>query len=75
MSLPDIFRLRGVATRPRTWVGRISDVLRAPLGWTLHGAIQPHVDIYLSEETFEAVKIAFPYLVQKEFASGGGDVR
>ena len=44
------------------------------LGWTLGGAIQPHVDIYLTEETFESVKIAFPYLVQKEFATGGGDV-
>ncbi|KAI1797581.1 beta-lactamase-like protein [Ganoderma leucocontextum] len=43
-------------------------------GWTLHGAIQPYVDIYLSKETFEAVKVAFPYLVKKEFASGGGDV-
>ncbi|RDX56205.1 hypothetical protein OH76DRAFT_1396546 [Lentinus brumalis] len=43
-------------------------------GWTLGGAIQPHVDIYLTEETFESVKIAFPYLVQKEFATGGGDV-
>ncbi|EJF66422.1 hypothetical protein DICSQDRAFT_130703 [Dichomitus squalens LYAD-421 SS1] len=43
-------------------------------GWTLGGAIQQAVDIYLSAETFEAVKIAFPYLVRKEFASGGGDV-
>ncbi|RPD63258.1 hypothetical protein L227DRAFT_573086 [Lentinus tigrinus ALCF2SS1-6] len=43
-------------------------------GWTLGGAIQSHVDIYLTEETFESVKIAFPYLVQKEFATGGGDV-
>ncbi|KAH9912236.1 beta-lactamase-like protein, partial [Epithele typhae] len=43
-------------------------------GWTLRGAIQSHVDIYCSEETFEAVKVTFPYLVRKEFASGGGDV-
>ncbi|KAI0757279.1 beta-lactamase-like protein [Daedaleopsis nitida] len=43
-------------------------------GWTLQGAIQPHVDVYLSQDTYEAVKIAFPYLVQKEFATGGGDV-
>ncbi len=49
-------------------------MLTALLGWTLGGAIQPHVDIYLTEETFESVKIAFPYLVQKEFATGGGDV-
>ncbi|PIL26300.1 hypothetical protein GSI_12056 [Ganoderma sinense ZZ0214-1] len=43
-------------------------------GWTLRGAIQPHIDIYLSAETFIEVKVTFPYLVQKEFATGGGDV-
>ncbi|KAM5537261.1 hypothetical protein V8D89_008991 [Ganoderma adspersum] len=43
-------------------------------GWTLRGAIQPHIDIYLSEETFAEVKVTFPYLVQKELATGGGDV-
>ncbi len=45
------------------------------LGWTLHSAIQPYIDIYLSEETFDEVKVTFPYLVQKVFATGGGDVR
>ncbi|KAI0639096.1 beta-lactamase-like protein [Trametes polyzona] len=43
-------------------------------GWTLHGAIQPHVDLYVSLETFQEVGRAFPYLISKEFASGGGDV-
>ncbi|KAI0932604.1 hypothetical protein AcW1_000320 [Taiwanofungus camphoratus] len=43
-------------------------------GWTLHGAIQPYVDLYVSRETFKEVQRAFPYLVSKEFASGGGDV-
>lgn len=44
------------------------------VGWTLNGCIQPHVDIYCSQTTFVEVQRAFPYLVAKEFASGGGDV-
>ncbi|KAI0374482.1 hypothetical protein BV20DRAFT_961656 [Pilatotrama ljubarskyi] len=43
-------------------------------GWTLHGAIQPHIDVYVTDETFREVRRAFPYLIAKEFASGGGDV-
>ncbi|TDL28865.1 hypothetical protein BD410DRAFT_781421 [Rickenella mellea] len=43
-------------------------------GWTLHEAIQSHIDIYVSKATFVEVERAFPYLVSKEFASGGGDV-
>lgn len=43
-------------------------------GWTLGGAIQPHIDIYVSQSTFGEVQRSFPYLVSKEFASGGGDV-
>ncbi|KAF8305020.1 hypothetical protein DL93DRAFT_2089881 [Clavulina sp. PMI_390] len=43
-------------------------------GWTLHGRIQDHIDIYLARETFQEVKRSFPYLVAKEFATGGGDV-
>ncbi|KAH9947948.1 beta-lactamase-like protein [Amylocystis lapponica] len=43
-------------------------------GWTLHNAIQSHVDLYVSLATFKEVQRAFPYLVSKEFASGGGDV-
>jgi len=44
------------------------------LGWTLNGAIQPHIDVYLTQDTFTEVQRSFPYLVSKEFASGGGDV-
>lgn len=43
-------------------------------GWTLNGAIQSHIDVYLSQDTFVEVQRSFPYLVSKEFASGGGDV-
>jgi hypothetical protein len=44
------------------------------LGWTLNANIQTHIDVYLSAATFTEVQRAFPYLVFKEFASGGGDV-
>ncbi|OJA07623.1 hypothetical protein AZE42_01128 [Rhizopogon vesiculosus] len=43
-------------------------------GWTLGGAIQKHIDVYVSQSTFGEVQRSFPYLVSKEFASGGGDV-
>ncbi|KAF9066089.1 beta-lactamase-like protein [Rhodocollybia butyracea] len=43
-------------------------------GWTLGGSIQPHIDVYLSQATFTEVQRSFPYLVSKEYASGGGDV-
>ena len=43
--------------------------------WTLRNAIQPHIDIYLSQATLVEVQRSFPYMVSKEFASGGGDVR
>ncbi|KXN81123.1 hypothetical protein AN958_06077 [Leucoagaricus sp. SymC.cos] len=43
-------------------------------GWTLNGAIQPSIDVYLTQDTFTEVQRSFPYLVSKEFASGGGDV-
>ncbi|KAI1791638.1 beta-lactamase-like protein [Ganoderma leucocontextum] len=65
-------RWRGYQHKAR--VVRISDALHVAPGWTLHSAIQPHVDIYLSEDTFNEVKVTFPYLVKKEFATGGGDV-
>ncbi|KAJ6519416.1 beta-lactamase-like protein [Mycena sanguinolenta] len=45
------------------------DDLRA---WTLSSRIQSHVDIYVSEATYLDIKRMFPYLVSKEFASGGG---
>jgi len=41
----------------------------------MKGAIQQHIDVYVSQATFKAIQRAFPYLVAKEFASGGGDVR
>ncbi|KAJ6585285.1 beta-lactamase-like protein [Mycena capillaripes] len=47
------------------------DDLRA---WTFSNRIQPHVDIYVSEATYQDIKKVFPYLVSKEFASGGGDL-
>ncbi|EJT96710.1 hypothetical protein DACRYDRAFT_72917 [Dacryopinax primogenitus] len=43
-------------------------------GWTLHGRIQKHIDIYLTQRTFDEVKRTFPYLVDKGMATGGGDV-
>lgn len=43
-------------------------------GWTLKGAIQDHVDVYVSRLTFLEVERSFPYMVSKKFASGGGDV-
>ncbi|KAF8446214.1 beta-lactamase-like protein [Boletus edulis BED1] len=43
-------------------------------GWTLGSAIQQHIDVYVSQATFKEIQRAFPYLVAKEFASGGGDV-
>ncbi|KAI6045082.1 beta-lactamase-like protein [Pisolithus marmoratus] len=43
-------------------------------GWTLRAAIQQHIDVYVSADTFRDVERTFPYLVSKEFASGGGDV-
>ncbi|GLB36495.1 putative beta-lactamase superfamily domain containing protein [Lyophyllum shimeji] len=43
-------------------------------GWTLNNAIQSHIDVYVSQDTFVEIQRAFPYLVAKEFASGGGDV-
>ncbi|KAJ7785884.1 beta-lactamase-like protein [Mycena metata] len=47
------------------------DDLRA---WTLSSRIQSHIDLYVSQATYEDIKRMFPYLVSKEFASGGGDI-
>ncbi|KAI8338534.1 metallo-beta-lactamase family protein [Chlamydoabsidia padenii] len=41
---------------------------------TLGNAVQEKVDIYLTEETMDTVKRAFPYLVSADYATGGGDV-
>ena len=42
--------------------------------WTLNGAVQSHVDIYLNQNTMEFCSSVFPYLVDTTRASGGGDV-
>jgi hypothetical protein len=41
----------------------------------LKGQIQEFIDVYLSKATFDEVRRCFPYMVSKDFASGGGDVR
>ena len=43
--------------------------------WTLKGQIQQFIDVYVSQATYTEVVRSFPYMVSKEFASGGGDVR
>ncbi|KAI3622289.1 metallo-beta-lactamase family protein [Moniliophthora roreri] len=44
-------------------------------GWTLgKHSIQDHIDVYLTQATFREIQRSFPYLVSKEYASGGGDV-
>ncbi|CUA72366.1 Putative hydrolase C777,06c [Schizosaccharomyces pombe 972h-] [Rhizoctonia solani] len=43
-------------------------------GWTLGNSIQAHIDVYVSAFTFKEVQRSFPYLVAKEFATGGGDI-
>lgn len=55
----------------------------------MNSAVQSHIDLYVSQQTYAEVTRAFPYLgrpallakfveltnpVSKEFASGGGDV-
>lgn len=47
------------------------DSLRA---WTLGGVLQDSVDVYLTKETLEVAKGAFPYLVDTSKATGGGGV-
>ncbi|KAG2216504.1 hypothetical protein INT45_013082 [Circinella minor] len=42
--------------------------------WTLGGAVQKSIDIYLNDETMEVVQRTFPFLVDVRFATGGGDV-
>jgi hypothetical protein len=44
------------------------------IGWTLRGSIQKYIDVYASQATFTEVERSFPYMVAREYASGGGDV-
>ncbi|BGP58566.1 hypothetical protein JCM8202_002328 [Rhodotorula sphaerocarpa] len=43
-------------------------------GWTLRGAIQKSIPIYLTQGTFNEVSKAFPYLTNAGQVTGGGDV-
>lgn len=43
-------------------------------GWTFYSFIQPSIPIYCTATTYEAVKEMFPYLVDSEKATGGGDI-
>lgn len=47
------------------------DNLRA---WTMRGVLQDVVDVYLTKETLEVAKGAFPYLIDMDKATGGGGV-
>ncbi|CAO1616509.1 unnamed protein product [Sympodiomycopsis kandeliae] len=47
------------------------DNLRA---WTMRGVLQDAVDVYLTKETLEVAKGAFPYLIDQGKATGGGGV-
>lgn len=42
--------------------------------WTLGGFIQPYIDVYCTKKTLDEVARTFPYLVNKDLATGGGDV-
>ncbi|KAJ2965106.1 hypothetical protein NQZ79_g193 [Umbelopsis isabellina] len=42
--------------------------------WTSGGNLQTSVPIYLNDETFAVISRAFPYLVNKANATGGGEV-
>ncbi|GAA5929362.1 MBL fold metallo-hydrolase [Sporobolomyces koalae] len=43
-------------------------------GWTLRGHIQPSIPIYCTQDTFDDVSRAFPYLTNTGKATGGGDI-
>lgn len=45
--------------------------------WTLGGptrSLQESINVYCSERTLETVERTFPYIVDKAFATGGGDI-
>lgn len=43
-------------------------------GWTLGGFIQPTIDVYLTQATYDSVAQTFPYCVDSKKATGGGDI-
>lgn len=43
-------------------------------GWTLRGHIQKSIAIYCTQDTFNDVSKAFPYLTNMGQATGGGDI-
>ncbi|GAA5877593.1 hypothetical protein JCM3774_006127 [Rhodotorula dairenensis] len=43
-------------------------------GWTLRGAIQKSIPIYLTQDTYNEVSKTFPYLTNAGKVTGGGDV-
>jgi hypothetical protein len=42
--------------------------------WTLRGAVQDSIPIYLNSETMDVIERAFPYMVDQTKATGGGAV-
>lgn len=38
--------------------------------WTLGGAVQKHIDIFLSSETMDTIATTFPFLVDARNATG-----
>ncbi|KAI9511759.1 hypothetical protein F5148DRAFT_1168633 [Russula earlei] len=71
------FQAAAVEWFPKYGLRRIDAVLITHAhadGWTLRGAIQQFIDVYVSRATFAEVERAFPYMVARECASGGGDI-
>lgn len=43
-------------------------------GWTLGGFIQDSIPIYCSQRTYDSVSETFPYMIDSQKATGGGDI-
>ncbi|KAH8922602.1 hypothetical protein BT69DRAFT_1297824 [Atractiella rhizophila] len=43
--------------------------------WTLGGAIQPSLDVYCDQKTYDVLSRVFPYTIDRSALTGGGDVR
>ncbi|KAJ3024169.1 hypothetical protein HKX48_005572 [Thoreauomyces humboldtii] len=52
----------------------LDDLRQWTIGATPETRVQDHVPVYLSRSTMEVVSGAFPYLVDRKKATGGGDV-